>query len=213
MVSTNFLAQKTIGKKNIFSNFWFKEMSLKREIFVNLFPQKFMTKYGIVSTYSVNFVSQKILTCLQCIFDHIVSFFHLIKYFKNGQLIYITSTVNQLFWVAASMAICWDANHIHWLGTLIELPLPLQLFQVWMADPRITWILLFRGSPNVFLLSPQSLQFKLQNFEYYLLYIFLEGVKSILFFIWNPIPTSLTFLLFVLYLTTLPYNFIWPFML
>jgi len=57
MVSTNFLAQKTIGKKNIFLIFWFQEMSLKRDIFVNFLPQKFMTKYGIVSTYSVTFVS------------------------------------------------------------------------------------------------------------------------------------------------------------
>ena len=29
------------------------------------FPEKIMTKYGIVSTNSVPFVSQKILTCLQ----------------------------------------------------------------------------------------------------------------------------------------------------
>ena len=60
------------GSKNyceeifFFSNFLFQEMSFKWEIFVNFFPQKFMTKYGIVSTYSVPFVSQKILTCLQC---------------------------------------------------------------------------------------------------------------------------------------------------
>ena len=66
IVSTNFLTQKTIGKGNIFSNFLFQEMSLKREIFVNFLPQKFIAKYGIVSTYSVTFVSQKILTCLQC---------------------------------------------------------------------------------------------------------------------------------------------------
>jgi len=66
MVSTNFLAQKTIEKKNIFSNFQFQEMSLKREIFVHFLPQKFITKYGIVSTYSVTFVFQKILACLQC---------------------------------------------------------------------------------------------------------------------------------------------------
>ena len=66
MVSTNFLAQKSIGKKNIFSIFCFQEMSLKREIFFNFLPQKFMTKYGIVLIYSVTFVSQKILTCLQC---------------------------------------------------------------------------------------------------------------------------------------------------
>jgi len=42
-------------------------MSLKREIFVNLLPQKFMAKYGIVSAYSVTFVFQKILVCLQCV--------------------------------------------------------------------------------------------------------------------------------------------------
>ena len=56
-----FPGSKTIGKKNIFSIFWFQEMSLKRQIFVNFLPQKFMTKYGIVSTYSVTFFSQKIL--------------------------------------------------------------------------------------------------------------------------------------------------------
>ena len=63
--SYQFLAQKAIGKKSIFSNFWFQEMSLKGETFVNFLPQKLMTKYGIVSTYSVTFVSQKFLTCLQ----------------------------------------------------------------------------------------------------------------------------------------------------
>jgi len=72
MVSTNILAQKTIGKKNIFSFFWFQELSLKREIFVNFLSQKFMTKYGIVSTYSVTFVSQKSLACLQCDSDDIL---------------------------------------------------------------------------------------------------------------------------------------------
>ena len=73
MVSTNFLAQKTIGKKNIFSIFYFISRNVfKREIFVNFLSQKFMTKYGIVSTYSVTFVSQKILTCLQCM--HILFF-------------------------------------------------------------------------------------------------------------------------------------------
>jgi len=65
MVSANILAQKTIGKKNLSLIFWFQEMSLKGEIFVNFLPHKFMTKYGIVSTYSVTFVSQKILACLQ----------------------------------------------------------------------------------------------------------------------------------------------------
>ena len=41
-------------------------MSLKRDIFVNFLSQKIITKYGIVSTYSVILVSQKILVCLQC---------------------------------------------------------------------------------------------------------------------------------------------------
>ena len=53
-----FLGPKTIGKKNLFPNFWFQEMSLKREIFVNFLPQNFMKKYGIVSTYSITCVSQ-----------------------------------------------------------------------------------------------------------------------------------------------------------
>ena len=53
MISTGFLAQKTIGKKNIFSSFWFQEMSLKGGIFVNFLPQKFITKYVIVSTYCI----------------------------------------------------------------------------------------------------------------------------------------------------------------
>jgi len=59
LVSTNCLVQKTIGKKNIFPIFWFQEMSLKRKIFVNFLPQKFMTKYGIVSTYSVTLCFRK----------------------------------------------------------------------------------------------------------------------------------------------------------
>ena len=57
---------KTIWKGNFFLNFLFQEMSLKRDIFVNFLPQKFKIKYGIFSTYSINFVSQKILVCLQC---------------------------------------------------------------------------------------------------------------------------------------------------
>jgi len=60
-----FPGSKRHWKKNNFSNFQFQEMSLKGEIFVNFLPQKFMKKYSIVSTYSVPFVSQKILTCLQ----------------------------------------------------------------------------------------------------------------------------------------------------
>jgi len=58
MVSTNFLAQKNHWEENSFSIFLFQEMSLEREIFVNFLPQKFMTNYGTVSTYSVGFVSQ-----------------------------------------------------------------------------------------------------------------------------------------------------------
>jgi len=60
-----FPGSKTIGKKKNFSNFQLQEMSLEREIFVNSLPQKFMLKYDIVSTYSVTFVSHKILACLQ----------------------------------------------------------------------------------------------------------------------------------------------------
>jgi len=40
-------------------------MSLKREIPVNFFPQKVITKYGILSTYPVTFVLQKNFTHLQ----------------------------------------------------------------------------------------------------------------------------------------------------
>jgi len=47
MVSTNFLDETTIGKKIIFSNFWFQEMSLKGDIFVHFLPQNIMRKYGI----------------------------------------------------------------------------------------------------------------------------------------------------------------------
>jgi len=59
-------SSKNLWEEKYFLNFWFQEMSLKRDIFVNFLPQKFMTKYGIVSTYSVTLVSQKILACLQC---------------------------------------------------------------------------------------------------------------------------------------------------
>jgi len=65
LVSANFLAQKTIGKKNIFSIFLFQEVSLKRKIFLNFLPQKYMTNYGIVSMYSVTFMSQKNVASLQ----------------------------------------------------------------------------------------------------------------------------------------------------
>ena len=68
MVFGKFPGSKNHWEEKNFSNFLVQEMSLKRETFVNLLPQKFMTKYGSVSTYSVTFVSQKILTCLQCVF-------------------------------------------------------------------------------------------------------------------------------------------------
>ena len=71
MVSTNFLAQESSEKKKNFSNFLLQEMSLKSEIFVNFLPQKFMTKYGIVLTYSVTFWFPEILECLQCSEDEI----------------------------------------------------------------------------------------------------------------------------------------------
>ena len=61
-----FPGSKNHWKENIFSIFWFQEMSFKKGDFVNFLPQKFMTKYGIVSTYSATFFSQKILVCLQC---------------------------------------------------------------------------------------------------------------------------------------------------
>jgi len=38
----------------------------QKDIPVNFLAQKFMTNYGIFSTYSVTFISQKILTCPQC---------------------------------------------------------------------------------------------------------------------------------------------------
>jgi len=37
-----FWLKKLLEKINIFSNFWFQEMPLKREIFVNFLPQKFI---------------------------------------------------------------------------------------------------------------------------------------------------------------------------
>jgi len=64
-----FPGSKTVQKKEKISIFSFQEMSLKREIFVNFLPQNFIIKYGIVSTYSVTFVCQKILACLQCLYS------------------------------------------------------------------------------------------------------------------------------------------------
>jgi len=61
-----FPGSKNHWKTNISLNFWFQEMSSKRDVFVNFLPQTFMTKYGVVSTYFVTFAFQKPLTCLQC---------------------------------------------------------------------------------------------------------------------------------------------------
>jgi len=44
MVSTNFLAQNTIGKKSLSSNFWFQEMSLKRDFFCQILSSKIYDK-------------------------------------------------------------------------------------------------------------------------------------------------------------------------
>ena len=69
IVFANFMAQKPMGKRENVSKkkIFFQEMSLKRDILANFLPQKFMTKYGIASTYFVTFVSQKTLVCLQCV--------------------------------------------------------------------------------------------------------------------------------------------------
>jgi len=56
---------KNHWEEKYFSIFWFQEMSLKMKIFVNFLAQKIIIKYGIISTYSVTFMSQKILACLQ----------------------------------------------------------------------------------------------------------------------------------------------------
>jgi len=62
--------KKTLWRKKISPFFGFKKC-LKKRIFVNFLLQKFITKYGIVSTYSVTFESQKNFTWLQC--DHLPS--------------------------------------------------------------------------------------------------------------------------------------------
>ena len=61
-----FLLKIPLGRRKFSQIFVLsQETPLKGDIFVNFLPQKFMTKYGIVSTYSVTFMSQKILACLQ----------------------------------------------------------------------------------------------------------------------------------------------------
>src|SRR4051812_7301369 len=67
IVFGNFPGSKNHWEENFLKSFFFQEMSLKGKIFVNFLPQKIMTKYGIVSTYSVTCLSQKILVCLQCV--------------------------------------------------------------------------------------------------------------------------------------------------
>jgi len=70
-----FPGSKIHWEERYFLKFWFQLMSLKREIFVNSLPQKLMTKYGIISTYSVTFFpSQKILVSLQ--WAHNISCLH-----------------------------------------------------------------------------------------------------------------------------------------
>jgi len=63
---TIFLTQKTVERKIFPKYFLFQEMTLKWVIPANFLSRKIMTKYGISSTHSIAFMSQKILTCLQC---------------------------------------------------------------------------------------------------------------------------------------------------
>jgi len=58
MVSTKFLAQKTIGKKNIFSIFLVSRNVFKKGDFCQFLASNFVTKYGIVSTYSVEIANK-----------------------------------------------------------------------------------------------------------------------------------------------------------
>jgi len=62
---SQFPGSKHHWEEKYFLNLLVSRNFFKRGIFFNFFPQKSMTKYGIVSTYSVTFVSQKILACLQ----------------------------------------------------------------------------------------------------------------------------------------------------
>ena len=65
MVSTNFLTQKTSGKKKYFLKFLASRNVFKKREFCQFLASKVSEKYGIASAYSVTFVSQKTLTCLQ----------------------------------------------------------------------------------------------------------------------------------------------------
>ena len=56
---------KNHWKEKYFLKFLISRNVFKKGDFVNFLPQKFMIKYGIVSTYSITFVSQKFLACLQ----------------------------------------------------------------------------------------------------------------------------------------------------
>jgi len=61
----HFPGSKNHWKKYISKTFLVQERSLKRLNSINFLSQKTMKKYGISSTYSIPFVSLKILTCLQ----------------------------------------------------------------------------------------------------------------------------------------------------
>ena len=66
VISATFLIQKNTGKNFFFLTILVSRIFFKRVISIDFLPQKFTTKYGILSTFSVPFVSWKILTCLQC---------------------------------------------------------------------------------------------------------------------------------------------------
>jgi len=61
-----FLGSKNHWEEKYFLNFLISRYVSKKEDFCQFLGSKIITKYGIVSTYSVTFVSQKNLTCLQC---------------------------------------------------------------------------------------------------------------------------------------------------
>jgi len=64
MISANFLARKTIGKKKYFLTIFVSRNVFKKGDFCQFLASKIYDKYGIVSKYSVTFVSQKFLACL-----------------------------------------------------------------------------------------------------------------------------------------------------
>jgi len=52
-------------EEKYFLHFLVSRNVFKKEYFCQFLASKFITKYGIVSTYSVTFVSRKFFTCLQ----------------------------------------------------------------------------------------------------------------------------------------------------